>query len=396
MKRNIILVAIASISIVSATEAQNTTSLPTSMYGLGELSMGDGGKYSGLGNVAIGLRENGLMNSQNPACITGIDSTGLVFDIGMVASYSKYSMLGKTSTAFTGNLNRFSMGIRLLPKWYTMVGVAPYTSVGYLISVDQEIEGTANSYITSSFEGTGGLYRFYLSNAFLLNKRLSLGVNIGFISGMIEQSETDEGVVVNRESKKSTFYSDFGLHYALSKKWSMGLVYGLSSKLNQKNTLAYDNSSEDTDIETYYHNEKQYIPQRIGLGVTYDNNKITLAGDYNWIQWSRNSSSVSSYDYIDQHKFNVGMIYNKNPERRSIEYMCGIGISNSYITFKKEKMNYLNLNAGIAIPFMQSTVSMGVSWKQQLNTKANLMQENQLSLNFNMTFGERIQRGKIN
>ena len=55
MKRNIILVAIASISIVSATEAQNTTNVPTSMYGLGELSMGDGGKYSGLGNVAIGL-----------------------------------------------------------------------------------------------------------------------------------------------------------------------------------------------------------------------------------------------------------------------------------------------------------------------------------------------------
>ena len=36
-----------SLSIV----AQNTTNLPTSMYGIGELSTSDGGRYAGMGNI---------------------------------------------------------------------------------------------------------------------------------------------------------------------------------------------------------------------------------------------------------------------------------------------------------------------------------------------------------
>lgn len=32
--------------------AQNTTNLPTSMYGVGELSAGDGGRYAGMATSA--------------------------------------------------------------------------------------------------------------------------------------------------------------------------------------------------------------------------------------------------------------------------------------------------------------------------------------------------------
>ena len=34
--------------------AQNNTNLPTSMYGVGELSTSDGGRYAGMGNIGIG------------------------------------------------------------------------------------------------------------------------------------------------------------------------------------------------------------------------------------------------------------------------------------------------------------------------------------------------------
>ena len=396
MINNKIRIAFVFLFITGIIKAQNTTNVPTSMYGLGELSMGDGGKYSGLGNAAIALNRKGFINTQNAACITSIDSTEFVFDFGISASYSKYSMLGETSSAGTGNPNRISLGVRMLPKWYTVIGVASYSSVGYMIKSVNEVEGTADSYISSLFEGDGGLYRFYFTNAYQLRKNISVGVNVGMISGKIEQTETDEGAVVKRESKKSALYTDFGLYYAFTKKCSFGLVYGMATNVSQKNTLTYDNSSVDTDLDTYYHNDNQYIPQRVGVGLTYDYKKITLTADYNWIQWSRNKSSITSVEYIDQHKLNIGMIYNVIPQRRSVELMCGVGISNSYIKFRQGKMNNLDLNAGIAIPFRESVLSIGISWKKQLNTKRNLMQEDKLSLNFNMTFGERMSKGKIN
>ena len=49
--------------------AQNTTNLPTSMYGVGELSAGDGGRYAGMGNTGIALNRTGFLNTLNPAAI---------------------------------------------------------------------------------------------------------------------------------------------------------------------------------------------------------------------------------------------------------------------------------------------------------------------------------------
>ena len=82
-----------------------------------------------------------------------------------------------------------------------------------MIQTEEEIEGMPGSYLYSLFEGSGGLYRFYLTNAFLLGKGLSVGLNVGMVRGKITQSETQEGAVVEYESSKRAFYADLGLHY---------------------------------------------------------------------------------------------------------------------------------------------------------------------------------------
>lgn len=52
--------------------AQNMTNSPASMFGLGELSTGEGGIYSGMGGVGIALRGENAYNSANPASLTGL------------------------------------------------------------------------------------------------------------------------------------------------------------------------------------------------------------------------------------------------------------------------------------------------------------------------------------
>ena len=263
--------------------AQNTTNLPTSMYGVGELSAGDGGRYAGMGNTGIALNRTGFLNTQNPAAITRMDSTCFTFDVGASASYARYSFLSEHSSSFTGNPNRISMGFRVLPRWYALVGAAPYSSVGYVIQTEEEIEGMPGNYTYSLFEGTGGLYRCYVTNAFALSRQLSVGINLGMIVGTVTQSETQEKAIVKYESSKRAFYADFGIHYEFNmagrRKWAAGLVFAPSLPISHDNTLTYSNSSTSENLDKGYHSRRQHLPMHLGAGLSMTTERWVLTAD---------------------------------------------------------------------------------------------------------------------
>ena len=379
--------------------AQNTTNLPTSMYGIGELSPGDGGRYAGLGHMGIALNRPGFQNTLNPAALTAMDTISFTFDIGLSASYARYSFLSDHSSNLTGNLNRLSLGFRVLPRWYALIGAAPYSSVGYLIQTEEEVEGMPGEYLYSTFEGTGGLYRCYVTNAFALTRRLSMGFNLGMILGTVTQSETQENAKVSYESSKRAFYADFGLHYRFGgprRSWEVGAVFAPSLKIGHDNRLTYSNSSTSEGVDKNYHSHTQYLPMHIGAGLTTGGGHWTVSMDYNYMDWSRNTSAYTSMKYENQHKLNLGTIYLTDPRKpRCTELMAGIGAGNSYINLKGGRMYYLEGNIGISFPLRNSFLSLGATWRQQVNQRDNLMQESRFSLNLNLTFVERTLRFKI-
>ncbi|WP_195668242.1 hypothetical protein [Bacteroides intestinalis] len=386
----------ASLSVV----AQNNTNLPTSMYGVGELSTSDGGRYAGMGNIGIALNRAGFQNTLNPAAITRMDSTCFIFDVGASVSYARYSFQNDHSSSFMGNPNRFSIGCRILPRWYAMIGAAPYSSVGYMIQTEEEVEGMPGNYTYSLFEGSGGLYRCYLTNAFALTKRLSVGVNLGIILGTVTQSETQESAIVEYESSKRAFYADFGVHYEFnttgSQKWAAGLVFAPSLQVNHENNLTYSNSSTSEGVNKSYHSRTQYLPMHIGTGISMTTERWVATADYNYLDWSRNTSSYTSMKYENQHKLNIGGTYITNPRLpRSTELMGGIGLSNSYINLRGGKMQYLEVSAGASFPIRYSYLSLGATWRKQINSRSSLMQESRFSVNLNITFGEKISRSKL-
>lgn len=379
--------------------AQNTTSLPTSMYGVGELSASDGGRYAGMGNIGIALNRTGFQNTLNPAAITRMDSTCFTFDVGASASYARYSFQNEHSSSATGNPNRFSMGFRILPRWYAIVGASPYSSVGYVIQTEETVEGMPGSYAYSLFEGTGGLYRCYVTNAFALTNRLSVGVNLGMILGTVTQSETQESAIVEYESSKRAFYVDFGAHYEFAtgkQTWAAGLTFAPSLPINHDNNLTYSNSSTSEGLDKDYHSRKQYLPMHIGTGISMTTERWVMTADYNYMDWSRNTSSNKSMKYENQHKLNIGGIYITNPRLpRSTELMGGVGFSNSYINLKDGKMHYLEVSAGASFPIRYSYLSLGATWRKQVNSRSSLMQESRFSVNLNITFGERLAKSKL-
>ena len=82
---------------VSLVIAQNTTNSPTSMFGLGELSTGEGGQYAGLGGTGIALRGNNFLNNANPASLTELTEQRFQIDAGIMGAYQIYSQRGEVT-----------------------------------------------------------------------------------------------------------------------------------------------------------------------------------------------------------------------------------------------------------------------------------------------------------
>ena len=145
--------------------AQNTTNSPTSMFGLGELSTGEGGQYAGLGGAGIALRSYNFLNSANPASLTELSEQRFQIDAGVMGAYQSYSQRGASNRSITGNLNNLSIGCRIMPRWYGAIFMAPVSSVGYAITLNEEVAGSNGSTVSSLFQGEGGLSKMGISTA---------------------------------------------------------------------------------------------------------------------------------------------------------------------------------------------------------------------------------------
>jgi hypothetical protein len=381
--------------------AQNTTNSPNSMFGLGDISTGEAGKYVGMGGVGIALRSNDFLNSSNPAALTALDSLKFVYEVGVSAAQKKYSLTGNNSSSFVGNVSNIGIGFQAHRWWFIGIGITPLSSVGYAITLDETVEGTDGGTISSLFEGNGGLSKIYLSNAFRLPWNLSLGVNISYVSGKTEQSETQESATVKETSYKRAFYTDFGVQYKrkLSKKWDMnlGAVYGYNQRLHQTNTRTVTNTSNDETTETKTNPTSECMPLYYGLGVALSNHRWTFSGDYKFLQWSEMESDYTGVTYRDQNRMNVGMEYlSSEAYNKPIHYMLGVGMNNAYIMINNKKVMNYSVSAGVAIPVMNNNLlSVGVKYDRQHSSSRGVQREQSLSFYLNLTFSEWSPRTKI-
>lgn len=93
-----------------------------------------------------------------------------IIDAGIMGAYQIYSQRGASNRSVTGNLNNLSIGCRIMPRWYGAIFMAPVSSVGYAITLDEEVAGTNGGTISSLFQGEGGLSKMGISTAYLSEK----------------------------------------------------------------------------------------------------------------------------------------------------------------------------------------------------------------------------------
>lgn len=396
-----VIIIILAICASSHSVAQNTTNSPTSMFGIGELSTGSGGQYSGMGGVGIALRGNSFLNIANPASLTDLDSLKFTFEAGIMGAYKEYTQSGISNSSTVGNVNNLGIGCRILPRWYSAISLSPVSSVGYAVTLDQQVEGSPGSTISSYFEGEGGLSKISFSNAFLIGKRLSVGANLSYITGKITETETQGSAIVTETSSKNAFYADFGIQYKLpidrDRAFVFGATYGYSQPLSQSNDLTFSSSTGSGTLDRSVSTVKQYMPQFFGVGLAYTSLKWTFAADYKYVEWGRMESSQSIINYSDQNDLKVGVGYIiGSPYKNPIRLMLGAGISDSYVIIKSDKSQNYFVSTGLGLTLRNKNIlSLGVKYGDQTSVDMGMPRDKSISVFFNLSFNERTYRGKL-
>ena len=298
----------------------------------------------GDGGVSTGMRSTWLLNTENPAGLTGLDTLRLFAETSAFMKSESYQSKNGNSNAFTGNMSAFTLAGRIMPHWYMAAGLTPYSSVGYYFQSTEPLEGSPGSYYTSTFEGYGGLSKVYLTNAFMLGKNLSAGVNVSYIFGNTKLTESQSSISVENRMYTHAFYADFGLQYhrQIGKETALqSAVYGYKQRLSIENSIAIVYSSNET--EESKRNTTQYLPQFAGIGGSLTYKKCTYALDYDFHQYSSLSSGDSRVKFRDSHKLRLGFDYSPNGYSSSSfwkrsSYKVGVNLSTPYLQINGQKV----------------------------------------------------------
>lgn len=387
---------------LSATAQNVMTSSPYSMFGIGEITTYLSGANAAMGATFIGMRGRKLINMNNPAGLTAIDTCSLLAETSVFARWENYCSAGESHNAFIGNFSGFSIAGRILPRWYVGVGLSPYSSVGYYFQSSQELEGSPNDYYISTFLGEGGLSKAYLSNAFLLFPSLSIGVNLGYLFGTITEQESQSSMAISQELQGHAFLLDVGLQYthrfARDLSLTVGAVYGMPQTIQLKRTeLLLENSTYYTDTKKSI---KQELPQYIGIGTSVEYKKMTYALDYLFRQYSSLASEDSRVTFFDSHELSAGVCYHPNSVGnkifwKKIDYKLGCAFSTPYYMRVRGQHGYSwRITAGLDFPVINGRVHVAFFY-DRVNMEGNMMRRGMPGITVTYTLSELFHRVRL-
>jgi hypothetical protein len=365
--RHTVLVASLLILCMGLVYGQYSSNSLYSIYGIGDLVPNSFAKQSGLGRAGTALKSDGFINTLNPASFTGHSTHDVILDMGLSFYLSEYESRGKYETATDGNLDHFSFGFPLTRWWRASAGLTPFSSVGYDIATTSLYEGSS-SRINTEFTGSGGINQFYFANSFSLTTHLSIGVNLAYLMGSLDQTEITHLVGLGYSDVHTTnsyylrnLYVGFGLLYDQqfnNDNLSLGITYHPRQRLvaNYTHKITVPGDEEVTLVDETVSAQSFYVPGAIRAGLAYDiNSKFRFVGDYSIQKWSGNSSLFKIISFTDRYSYNFGFEYLPNPVNpanlfQRIEYRVGAYCENSYIKLRGNQIKDLGLTIGWGIP----------------------------------------------
>ena len=383
---------------------------PYSIFGIGDISKEGTAYNKSMGGVGIASRNNRVINYLNPAAITARDSLSFMADFGLQQSNNVYKQGNIKSAHNTFNIYDFVMTFPIYRSSAFMVGITPFSDVGYDFSsyeTSQDIIGNTGNISYDSY-GTGSIYQVFFGAGVTFWKRLSLGAEVIYYFGNIDK-------VTNMDYANSSYRSvnsgtdlsingttgKFGLQYEQKLggdvSMTLGATYRLGTKMKGYSTnYRYANQESISDTLNFRVDTlgaaKVNFADEIGVGLAVKGgDKWSAEINYVRSDW-RNSGfdaqpgfsaiGQSRFTSTVSHSFRAGfeITPNRNDIRyylRKCTYRAGAYYDRAYYKLDGHNVNSMGVTLGVTLPIsrLYNGVSLGVDMGQRASTRNNMIRE---------------------
>lgn len=256
--------------------SQTSTSSPYSRYGIGDVAGRGFAQSFAMGGSSIGMQNDStpmfFINNGNPASFPYLRL--VTAELGM--SYNRVILQNATQkkTVHSAALSYLSFSFPIKRWWGMSLGLAPYSSVGYNVSDQQEIANIGG--VNFLYEGSGGVDQLYFGNGFrpfyglpkmfvnskkynklkleknnaeiyrILKRRralqgFSFGVNGSYLFGRLDHTRRSifdaAGNFFNTRTSATTRFNDVYFDYGAQYSFIIDSMKGRDLKQNVKITL---------------------------------------------------------------------------------------------------------------------------------------------------------------
>lgn len=389
---------------------------PYSKFGIGRLNDMGTAYNRTMGGTGTATRDNKYVNIMNPASVTARDSLSFMMDFSLAQNNVYFAQNDLRSVNNTFNIENFSISFPIYKSSAMMLGITPFSSVGYDFSgivEDKDVIGHTGN-IADLYSGSGSLYQVYVSGAVTFWKRLSIGGEFDFYFGKLEKNYSRTFEASNYRSlyegnsmSITGFGGKIGLQYeetiAKKHKITLGGTYRIKTDLKgHQEDIKYALQSEVTDTVTIRNTNISgvNIPQEFSVGLSYRySTKFRAEVDYTRSDWKSsgmdavNGFRTGAFTSSVSQKVNAGFEYtpNRNDIRyymRRVSYRVGAYYGDDYYCFNGNKISSYGLTLGMTLPVFRwyNGITVGMDIGQRGSLKNDLVRERYIgfSVGFNI------------
>ena len=398
---------------LSAQDGALSAFSPYSVFGVGDLTSAGAAYSRAMGGVGIAGRDHRHINTLNPAAVAARDTLAFMADISLFQSNTIYRQGDLRSASNVFNISNFALSFPIWRKSAMVLGIAPYSNLGYNFSSNQ-VDPNAGV-IKYSSVGNGGLYEIFFGAGATFWKRLSVGAQMVYHFGKM-QKKTDvdfsDASVRDMQSGFTTnvtgFAGRFGIQYEQPvgmTRLTVGATYKTPTVLRGSVAdykYAVLSSVVDT-IRNVVAAPGAQLASEIGVGVSLRQTEHWSAEiDYTFSDWrSTRMDTAAGFSNIvtDGPSFTSGVAHtirggfeyipNRNDRyyMRRCSYRGGIYYKQSYFQIGGSPINTYGLTFGVTLPVFQlyNGLTVGVDLGQRGRADGGMIRERYLTFHIGIS-----------
>ena len=412
--------------------AQNGTASPYSFYGIGSLKFKGTVENRSMGGLSI-YTDSIHINLRNPASYAGKslkmyanESRPVKFSVAGSHSRLKLKSDSGEDKLTSSTFDYLSLSIPI-GRFGVGVGLIPYTSVGYKLETLN-----SNNQLNERFTGDGGLNRTYLSLGYLINDKFSIGVDLGYNFGNIQNSTivfdyNNDGELVQYQSRETNRSDLSGLNMNIGLTYTTmisdmlelksGFTFAPGTNLKSRNERAFSTivinsttnqelvvNSIDADLESQGLDETEFLlPSKFSFGAGVGQPRIWFIGaEYTFQNTSKFKNELhgsNGTDYSNGSSFALGGFF--IPKYNSFSsyfsrmvYRAGLRFEDTGLNINNTSINEFGMSFGVGLPVGSardffSNANLGFEIGKRGTTKNNLIQENFINFNLSLSLNDR-------